>query len=386
MKKADTTFIVLIAIALILKVALFSYVAFRAPQGIFAPDSHGYVETGVTLVSEGKFAREYTRGNFTYEFYRTPGYPLFIGTLNVLLRIPLLGIVFIQMVLTVMAGVVTYKAALLVDEDLAPLSLLIVLFDPAVTVFSMMLLTEALFVLLMSLFMYFVLRYFKTEKSPWLILSALVIAAAVYVRPAAYFIAIAMAIFLFFVFIRKRPKKAFVPIIVFVVIVYGSIAPWHLRNIKRFNQNKFCNINNATISEELGTGLYKSYRRNKDPISQGLPPVAYYCNVTARNLLSLFTRPANFKYFGNRVITVAGKVFSYPWIFFWMIGLLAGLLRIKSSTGLYFLALMIFYFTTTTVLATMWGSGPRFRVPMVPFIAILSAYGWQNILRRSCKC
>ena len=378
-QSTNRIFFILIGIALVLKIALFSYVAFSARDGIFAPDSQEYVETGITLVTQGKFAKENANGNFIYQFYRTPGYPLFVGLLKEFLRMPLLGIVFVQIFLTVVAGVFTYKAAFLIDEKLAPLSLLIVLFDPASTVFSMMLLTEALFLLLMSLFMYLILRFLKTEKMGSLVFSALVLAVAVYVRPAAYFIAVAMAIFLFFVFIRRSPKKAFVNALIFVVIVYGLIAPWHLRNIKRFNINKFCNINNATISEQWGTGLYKSYRRNKDPISQGLPPVAYYCNVTARNLFSLFTRPANLKYFGNRSITVAGKVFSYPWILFWMAGLLVGLSRMKGSTSLYFLALIILYFTTTTVFATMWGSGPRFRVPMVPFIAILSAFGWQNI-------
>jgi len=304
----------------------------------------------------------------------------------VFLGMPLIGIVFVQMALTVIAAVFTYKAALLIGEEIAPLSLLIVLFDPPSTVFSMMLLTEALFFFLISLFMYLFLSFIKNERIGSLVLSALVIALAVYVRPIVYFMPVAMAIFLAFAFKRKSPKKAFVNALVFAVIVYGSIAPWHMRNIKRFNINRFCSINNATISEEWGTGLYKSYKRNKDPISQGLPPVAYYCNVTARCLFSLFTRPANFKYFDNRVITVAGKVFSYPWIIFWMSGLLVGLSRMKGNTNLYFLAFMILYFTSTTVFATMWGSGPRFRVPMVPFIAILSAYGWHKLTRRSCKC
>ncbi|MBU0468229.1 MAG: glycosyltransferase family 39 protein [Candidatus Omnitrophica bacterium] len=385
MNKTNRKFIVLIAIALLLKIALFSYVACSARQSMFAPDSEGYIKTGITLITEGKFATENTKGIFIYQLYRTPGYPLFLGILNVFFRIPLIGIVFVQMVLTVIAGYFTYKAALLIDEELAPLSALIVLFDPPATVFSMMLLTEALFLFLISLFMYLFLSFLRTEKIVSLVLSALVIVAAVYVRPVVYFIPVAMAIFLVFVFMRKSPKKAFFNALVFALIVYGMIAPWHLRNIKRFNMNKFCSINNATISEQWGTGLYRSYKRNKDPISKGLPPVAYYSNVTARCLFSLFTRPANFKYFGNRAITVVGKVFSYPWIFFWMLGLLVGLSKMKGNTALYFLAFIILYFTTTTVFATMWGSGPRFRVPMVPFMAILSAYGWQNIKRRFCK-
>jgi len=386
MNKINRKFIVLIAIAILLKIALFLYVACSARQGIFAPDSKEYLGSGIILVTEGKFATENAKGIYTYQFYRTPGYPLFLGILRVFLGMPLIGIVFVQMALTVIAAVFTYKAALLIGEEIAPLSLLIVLLDPPSTVFSMMLLTEALFLFLTSLFMYLFLSFIKNERIGSLVLSALVIALAVYVRPIVYFMPVAMAIFLAFAFKRKSPKKAFVNALVFAVIIYGLIAPWHMRNIKRFNTNRFCSINNATISEEWGTGLYKSYKRNKDPISQGLPPVAYYCNVTARCLFSLFTRPANFKYFDNRVITVAGKVFSYPWIIFWMSGLLVGLSRMKGNTNLYFLAFMILYFTSTTVFATMWGSGPRFRVPMVPFIAILSAYGWHKLTRRSCKC
>jgi len=115
MNKINRKFIVLIAIAILLKIALFLYVACSARQGIFAPDSKEYLGSGIILVTEGKFATENAKGIYTYQFYRTPGYPLFLGILRVFLGMPLIGIVFVQMALTVIAAVFTYKAALLIE-------------------------------------------------------------------------------------------------------------------------------------------------------------------------------------------------------------------------------------------------------------------------------
>ena len=38
-----------------------------------------------------------------------------------------------------------------------------------------------------------------------------------------------------------------------------------------------------------------------------------------------------------------------------------------------------------TIVATMWGANERFRVAMMPFIAILAAYGWATALKLKSK-
>jgi uncharacterized membrane protein YkvA (DUF1232 family) len=47
-----------------------------------------------------------------------------------------------------------------------------------------------------------------------------------------------------------------------------------------------------------------------------------------------------------------------------------------------FIFSIILYFVFITIAGDMWYSGERFRVPIVPFIAIISAAGWRLFLVR----
>jgi 4-amino-4-deoxy-L-arabinose transferase-like glycosyltransferase len=267
----------------------------------------------------------------------------------------------------------------LIDPKLGTAALIIMLFDPAVTVFSMMLLTESLYLLLISAFLYFSIAYLKDNSLKNLLAAVIMITTATYVRPISLFLALPLAALVFIFNARKNLKPALGHALLILVIFYGSTFPWQWRNHHRFGQWKFSNIANATVH---GEGLIGSYARNEDPYSQGLSPIMYYINVPARNVMSLMTRPASFKYFGSDALKKAGKVFSYPWIAFWLAGLLAGLFKFRKDANYVFLTVLIGYFTAATVVGAMWGAGPRFRVPLMPFIAILAAGGWNFLLRK----
>ncbi len=369
----------LIILALVLKMFLFAYAAKYVPQAKFKPDSDLYLKTATTLISQKAFAVVNDNGTLNYVMYRTPGYPLFLGVFHDLFQIPLNGIILIQILLTLLVVVVVYKSASYIDPALATLAGLIILFDPAITVYSLMLLTESLFLLFISLFMLVFILYMKFFKVRWLALAALLLIIATYVRPVSYYLGLLVSLFIICIFIRQAPKKALVHAVLFFVIVYSAIAIWHFRNYAHFKQNTFSTITNATISRTHGTGLLHSYQKTNDPRWKVMPPVAYYINMGSRSLLSLWTRPASFKDFNSLALKYAGKVFSYLWIVFWLGGFLKGLTKIKGNQYFYFLFLVICYFTVVTVLATMWGATARFRIPMMPFIAIISAYGWLSL-------
>ena len=187
-----------------------------------------------------------------------------------------------------------------------------------------------------------------------------------------------MFFYIFLINDRKNIKKNLVHAIIFIIIVQSLLFLWQWRNYKHFHEFNFSNIKNATIKSE---GLYKSFSRNQDLVSKGLPPMPYYLNVGSRCLLSLMTRPASFKYFNSNILKKTGKALSYPWIAFWLVGLVAGLSRPGKEPCYYFFLIVIFYFSAATILGAMWGADARFRVPMMPYIAILSAYGWLRIIK-----
>ena len=325
-RKGFTIFVIL---AILMKLGLFGYVALNRPQSFSKPDSDRYLTAGLNLVQHGVFGR-IIDGSPIPETYRTPGYPLFLSILHGRLGLPLAGVILVQVLLTVLTAGLVYKTAQFAPaganvelspagdfvrskHSLARLSTLIILFDPASTVYSMLILSDTLFMFFMAVLMYMFFHYFKNPKLGRLIVCALILAASVYIRPVAYYFGIAIAIFFVWHFIRKNLWQTLGQIALFLFIVYGLLFLWQGRNERLTNQWKFSTIDAATIHKE---GLWKSYSRNGDKFTQGWPPLVYYVNVTGRCLLSLYTRPASFKYFDTPWLTKAGKVFAYPWMIF----------------------------------------------------------------------
>ncbi len=269
-----------------------------------------------------------------------------------------------------------YFIARQIRAEIAFLAGLIVAFDPAITAFSLMVMTESLFLFIITCFTFVFMRYLRTASVRLLADSAVLLVAAVYVRPVAYFLGVPVALFIFYFWGRKW-RRALGHALVFSVVVCGLLGLWHYRNHAHNRRNCFSEIS-STVDN---VGLYKSYGRNKDESTKGWPPVAYYVNVTARSVVALFTRPESFKYWGLRPLTVGGKIFSYPWIAFWFSGFIVGLARMNTDKRFHFLLWVIGYFTVTTVAATMWNASPRFRVPMMPFIAVISAAGLDMLYR-----
>ena len=372
--KKNKYFVLIILAALAIKFGLWGYAAVCAPEGKFQIDSSDYMRTAKMLAEHGVFARGINQqGEFQYDYYRTPGYPLFLAVLNGILRVPWNGIIFIQLLLTAGTAYLTYRTALLLDAKIAPLSGLIVLLDPPVTIFSLIIATETLFLFFMALFMLVFVKYMKSYAFKLVLLSALILVLAAYVRPIAYYLAPAMVLFFLYLLVRTRAKRVVVHIVLFIGVFAVLVGPWQVRNKRLFGSNKFSSIDNATVK---AVGLVGSYAKDREKIPPGQGPVGYYVRTTSHCLTELMTRPGSLKYFGSVPLKVAGKIFGYPFVVFWVIGFLAGLARMKGDPALHFLAYIVLYFICVTIMATILGEGSRFRVPMVPFIAILSAHGW----------
>ena len=180
MKKSRIFFIV-VAAALIIKLSIFVFVAIHAPEGKLLVDSYEYLRLSGILASKGSFVAE---NGASFEIFRTPGYPAFLAIFHGLMKIPLDGIVFIQIMMTLLAAFIVYKTAMMIEPKIAFLSAVIILFDPPITIYSLTILSEALFLPLISLFMFFFVAYLKGKRTDHLVLSAIFLAVSAYVRPA----------------------------------------------------------------------------------------------------------------------------------------------------------------------------------------------------------
>lgn len=370
-------FLYAVIVAVLIKLSLFAFAEIHAPGSKIMPDSPRYLETAAMMASDGVFATKNEGGGFTYESLRTPGYPLALAILNNKMKIPLSGVVFMQISLTIFAAWIIYKTAGSINPGIAFLATVIFLYDPPITIFSQMIITEALFLFLITLFMFEFTRYLKCRTIGAALSAALVLVAATYVRPIAYYIAAAVAVFIVYANMKENLKRGVIHAVIFFTVVYSLLGIWQVRNYVRCGDSAFSGISHMNAA---GVGLVGSYVRNADPATKGMAPAPYYINVTSRCLMSLMTRPGSLKYFRSNILTAVGKVLAYPWMVFWLTGFIVGIAAVRRNLYLQLYMLIILYFTAASIINIMWLVGERFRVPMMPFIAIISAYGWVNLI------
>lgn len=370
---------IIVAIALAIKLSLFAFAATHAPQGKLLPDSNRYIELAMTLAAKGVFALQDENGGLVYETLRTPGYPVFLAALHWLAKIPLDGIVLLQIVITLIAAFAVYKTAVKIDPNIAVLSMAIILLDPPITIFSLTILTEPLFLLGISIFMFNFVLYLKYKKIGYLAASAFMLVMATYVRPISYYLGFMITFFIIYANRKESLKKVFAHALIFILIVYSLLGIWQIRNHIRSHNFVFSSVE----IENSGKGLIKSYARHDDPHTNGMAPLPYYVNVSFRSLLSVLTKPGHFKYFRSELLRIGGYIFSYPFMAFWLTGFICGMAAMRRNAYLHFMLFVTLYFITASVVGQMWGMGDRLRVSVMPFIAIISAYGWSNLLQFS---
>lgn len=370
MNTINKKFLLTILIALFIKLCLFSFAELKTPQAKFQIDSEIYTKTANNLAAHRAFTTKYNDdGTYYVELLRTPGYPLFLAFFNKIMRIPYSGVIIIQIFLTIFTALIIYKTAAFINPKLSYLSALIVLYDPPVTIFSLMLLTETLFLFLMSVFMYLFTLYLRDQKFKYILMVALIIAMATYVRPIAYFLGLAVGAFIIYLSFRKKAKKLIVHLLVFLITIYSLIGLWHLKNYRLAGQNTFSHITALAAS-------YRKHIRKDNAITKSLSPIPYYLNAASRCFVNLMTRPGTLKNFNSPFLKEMGKIFGYPWVVFWLIGFLVGISKVEKDFYLQFMLYIVLYFICASIAGILFGVSSRQRVPMVPFIAILSAHGW----------
>jgi len=370
--KHKKLFIVILVAAILFKLSIFVFGVMRVPESILDSDSETYLVTAKTIYTQGVFGVQDNSGKISYTAFKTPGYPVFLAIVYNAMKIPFLGIILLQLFLTVLAGLVTYKIATEIDYRLGILSMAIALFDPPTSVFSLKIMTEALYVLLLFLFIYIFIRYLKNGKISLVILSALPLAAATFVRPISYFLGMGVAIFMVYANIPRNYKKTLIHAAVFLVMVYSFLGAWQIRNYQRVGTTSFAVVGDTNFKIH---GLVSNAEKSNNYFQQGINYVSY----TWQSFVNLMTLPGSLKYYKSKPFAILGKAIFYPWMVFWLIGFLVGCMKIKRNIYYQFLLWIMLYFIAVTIINISNAGGERFRIPMVACIAVISAYGWLNI-------
>jgi hypothetical protein len=376
--------IAIIVVALIIKFFLLAFQSFAAPESKFQPDSYLYMGTEAALFSHSTPGIVDPLASFRNGSRSSPGYPLFLAVFHGFMRIPLEGILFIQVLLTILAAFIVYKAAIQIDPRMGFVSAAIILYSQAIAIYSLMILTESLFLVLIALFMYYFIQYLKNREIRPLLISSVMLVLAIYVRPGSYAIGVTVAVFIIYANAHANIKKSIVHAIIFLVTVYALLGIWQIRKYMTLGDWAFSGVDQTSTGNEL----LHSYAKSAKLHTPGMTPVQYYLFGIWSCFFSLMARPGSLKYFHVHVLTAMGKVFGYLWVAFSGIGLIYGIRKIGKNIYCHFLLFIVINYVCGSIIGEMWNVGERYRIQMEPFLAVLSAYGWILLIslieKRSC--
>ena len=244
-------------IALSLRILLFIGIRLNNPKGFLTnTDSIQYWQIAENILNHASFSLSSTPPLLP-DHSRTPLYPLLISFLK-WPGLGVQGIIFFQILVSaatcLMVIILTYK----LQESWKPAYLAgaIVAFDIPSIVYSNSLLTETVFTFLLILSLLFLVIYFKEpEKISSLLISGTLMGLSILCRPISVFLPL-FILFLFFIF-PKRPKIYLLKrASLYLTLCFVVVSPWLVRNQFVFGTPILTTMGYNNILHYRAAGVY----------------------------------------------------------------------------------------------------------------------------------
>lgn len=424
-----------LCIALLLRAVLVISVLIKNPDGIWVFDSYGYWQIAYNLVTNGIYSQDYTLPLYP-DSLRTPLYPLLMAFFQ-MTGAGSHGMLFLQVILSSLTAVITANLTLRIFKcsRTAIIAGLIVALDIPSVIFTGLILTETIFTFLFIATIYSLVVHLERKDARSLIGAGTLHALAMLCRPVATITFIIILLVLFFS--ARQLKAGMKKAAVWCITVLLILSPWLARNkivfdsffLSTISSHLLHNYHAASIISEknaipfhdaqlaLREDAYKTFKRN---VMTEADEYAGYCRARAVKIIidnkSVFIKQhlfgvisLSFKpvrgYIDNmlgytkgyqsaspsefpatsktyRIVKELSSKLSFGLLIvqiFFIVIIYAGLLRgivwwwkKNDRTILIMLLLIIAYFLNTTVPPF---NEARFRVPVMPVIAIISSCG-----------
>jgi len=440
--QSRSTILFILILALILRLLLFIGILLKNPDGIYIYDSYGYWQIAYNMVHHFSFSQSYSFP-LELDYYRTPVYPLFIAFAEAI-GPEGFSIIVLQILASVATCYFTYRIAVELSQNLfiGNIAAILVAIDLPSIVLTNLVLTETLFSFLLTLTFYFFVKYLKENKTNQLIYTGLFTGLTILCRPIAFFIP-----FLFFGFVifkyRQNIRILFKQLLLLCGFILLVVSPWLIRNkivydhyfLSVIREHNVLNYKGASIYAERfnyslakaqSTLRWKTYREfkgdaHKQPYEyakyiekEGVKLIFQYPGIFIKHHLieigNFFLRPTRsyidiqlghwgkgyntipkdypvFKYLfeHNSRLTIVLVFFQLLILFPVYLFCIAGIIYMKKNHLILFmflLGLTILIFANFNLPAV---TESRFRVPIWPLIAIISACGVYYIKERFSK-
>ena len=220
--------IIIFCVALLLR-GLFLALVSPEPERLLHRDSDSYIKPAFAMLAGQGFSLG-SEPPVTPYAVRTPVYPLFIAAMYTVTGENLLVPAGVQVVLSAIIVALTYFLGrqLLSDEE-AYLSGWLVAFSLTSMVYALYLMTETLFTLLFLAMNLALLRYYRSGKTYWLVITGGLAGVSILCRPAALFYPFVVMLLLLLFDDRNWRKRAQAAVLSLLVTV-AVVAPWVIRN------------------------------------------------------------------------------------------------------------------------------------------------------------
>jgi hypothetical protein len=246
-------YVLFVALCLRLVLPLWGLLYTHDAKMFSSVDTWSFVVPAQELIRHHRF---FTHG--APEIIRTPGYPLL---LTVGLLAGQLGLVtlLLQILISCFTVYMVYQTARLLFEReiIAIVAAALYTIEPLSIRYTSTLVTETLFTALAIVWLYFLLKYLDRHQLRDLLLSGMVLAASVYVRPVGYFLPVVIATGLtVWVLVTTDRKIHFIThIAVFLAVSMSLTGVWQARNQLETGYSGFSAISSINMYYYLATSV-----------------------------------------------------------------------------------------------------------------------------------
>lgn len=281
-KNPPIAWVLLIAFLIRLLLPLMAFIFTKELAIFYGADTASYLVPAKELLRSGRF----TTGGFP-EIFRAPGYSLLLIP-GIILNQLELATVALQILLSCLTVYLVFKLALLVfnNNKIAIFSALLYAFEPLSIVYPGKILTETAFTSLLMAFLYCFLVYLNKRSLIPLLSAAVILVAAAYVRPIAYYLPFLFTLILVGFAIAKFPNKKTILIhaLIFFSISMGAMYLWNIRNKIVVGYSGFSSITEANLyyshaaallTAKPGTTFHSQQALLREQLQQALPPEAF---------------------------------------------------------------------------------------------------------------
>lgn len=201
------------------------------------------------------------------ELFRPPGYPIFLIPGIFFGQIELITL-SLQILISTSNVYLMYQiiCALNYSENTASWGAFFLAIEPATILYTNKLLSETLYTFFLLLLILSLARYFTNRKLCLMLISALLLAGSIYIRPVGYFMPIMLFVVLLFIkriYQREKPRELipYTHLISFLLITQSLLGLWHARNFLQAGYTGFSTFEGVNLYFYHGASIDAAKRK-----------------------------------------------------------------------------------------------------------------------------